>query len=320
MRVLYADYYYADVALERELLAQAGIEMVEAHCRTVADVMAVGQDADALIMHFAPMTRQLFEGLPKLGLISIAAVGVDLVDLGAAEDLGIWVTNVPDGNTTEVASHALALALSWIRELPSYDRDLAAGNFQYDVGGLLRRPNTLKVGIVGLGRIGQQFFRVAGPVFGDFMAYDPYLPAEAWPTGIQKMDSLAEMLSQVDLVSIHTPLTTETRGMFNAELLGTMKPDSYLINTSRGPVVDTTALIPALDSGQLRAVGLDVFPQEPPAVDDPIRRHPRILCSPHAAFYSTAAEHEMRRKSVENIIQWAQTGRPIYSVVEGRPR
>ena len=317
MKVLYTDHYYADVELERGMFEQAGIEFVEAQSETEADVIAAAQDISALILHFAPMTGTVFEALPNLKLISVAGVGVDQVDLVAAAEHGIWVSNVPDGNYTEVGAHALALALALVRQLPAFDRNLGAGEFDYLAGGELLRPGDVSVGIVGLGRIGQEFYRVAEPVFGLFSAYDPYLSDESWPAGVRKAATLDDLVSQVDLISIHTPLTAETEKMFNSRTIQKMRPGSILINTSRGQVVDTAAVYQALQSGHLRGAGIDVFPLEPPQAEDPLRTHPNAICSPHAAFYSIESALEMRRKSVENIIHWAATGQPVTPVVQG---
>jgi D-3-phosphoglycerate dehydrogenase len=148
------------------------------------------------------------------------------------------------------------------------------------------------------------------------IAHDPYLIDGDFPAYVERVE-LDALFAQADVVSVHTPLNSETRGMVNARLLGLMKQGSLLINCARGAIVDTQALLAAVESGRLDGAGLDVLPIEPPAPGDALVAHPRVLVSPHAAFYSVTGERELRRKAAQNIIDWAQRGRPSYTVVQG---
>lgn len=183
----------------------------------------------------------------------------------------------------------------------------------------MRRPSTLTLGIVGLGRIGQQLAEFAQASFKQILGHDPYLPDPSWPAGIRRME-LTELFRQSDVVSLHIPLTEESHRLVDHELFTQMRPGSYLVNVSRGGLVDLDALLPVLDSGHLAGAALDVLPQEPPPPDHPILKHPRVLLNPHAAFYSVEAEEEVRRKAVLNVLKWAQEDRPPYVIVEGRER
>ena len=182
--------------------------------------------------------------------------------------------------------------------------------------GPLRRPSALTLGIVGLGRIGGALARIAAPVFGRILACDPYLPVSDWPEGVQAMD-LEGLFRQSDAISLHVPLVGETLDLVDHRYLSIMPKGSYIVNTSRGRVVNLDHLLQALDSGRLAGAALDVLPEEPPPADHPVLRHPAILLSPHSAYYSVEAERELRRKVANNIISWASTGRPTYVVVEG---
>ena len=317
MKVLVTDTEYSSLDLEAGVLAAADHELGVASCRTAEDVIEAGAGVDAMLVQYAPITAAVFEALPQLGLVSRYGVGVDAVDTEAAREHGVWVCNVPDYGTTEVALHAVALLLALLRNLAGHDREVRAGHWDYHLGGELRRPSSLTLGVVGLGRIGRLTAERAAPWFGTVVGYDPYLPDAAWPEGFERVD-LPEVFTRSSAVTLHLPLTDETRGLVGFDLLERMPPGSYLVNTSRGGLVDLDALLDALESGRLAGAALDVLPQEPPPSDHPLLTHPRALITPHVAWYSAEAEVELRRKAAQNIVDWARTGRPTYAVVEGR--
>src|SRR3546814_6397123 len=207
--------------------------------------------------------------------------------------------------------------LSLLRHVAFYDRDVKAGNWHFTSSGTIRRVSEMTLGILGLGRIGKRMAYIAGPSFKRVIACDPYIIDGDFPANVERV-SLNELLARSDALSLHVPLTAETRGIIGREQLAKMKPDSVLVKTSRGPVVDIDALLDGLNRGQPQAAALDVLPIEPPPTDAPIVQHPRVLLSPHAAFYSDTAERELRRKAAQNLIDWAQTGRPTYGVAEGQ--
>ncbi len=317
MKVLITDFGQDDTNLEREMLEQAGIEIAQAQCHSPEEVIHAGQDASAFVVQEAPITSAVFEALPKLQIISTPYIGVDTIDLEAAKSHGVWVTNVPDANVIDVAMHTLAMALALIRHLPFYDRDVRAGKWHYLSTGHLRRPANMTLGLVGLGNIGRTFAKLAKPIFKQIVAHDPYLPASAWPKEILQLE-LSDLFQQSDVVSLHAPLTKETHGFVSYDLLAQLPVSSYLINVARGEVLNLDALLPLLESGHIAGAALDVLPEEPPRRDDPILQHPRVLVSPHAAFYSVESEEELLRKSIINILTWARGDSPPYVVVEGK--
>jgi D-3-phosphoglycerate dehydrogenase len=317
LKVLIADFDYADVELERTILEGAGLEVVEARCRTEEDVIEAGTGASALLTQYAPITARVLAGLPELRMVGRYGVGYDIVDVEAARERGVWVANVPDYGTEEVAVHALAMALGLLRHLPLYDRDVRGGRWHPVSTGPLYRLKNLTLGVVGLGRIGGTFARRASPWFGRTLGCDPYLEEDAWPGGVERA-SLEEVFSESAIVSLHTPLTSETRGFIERNLFGRMQEGSYLVNTARGDLVVMEDLLWALGEGPLAGAALDVLPQEPPPPDHPLLGYPNVVLTPHAAFYSLEAEEEARRKSALNVVSWAQEGRPLYPVVEGR--
>jgi D-3-phosphoglycerate dehydrogenase len=317
MKVLVTDADYSSLDIEAEVLAAAGHELVAASCGTPEEVIAAAAGVDALLVQFAPITAEVFEALPQLRLLSRYGVGVDVVDTEAARDHGVWVCNVPDYGTTEVAMHAVAMLLALLRNIAGHDREVRTGHWDYHLGGQLRRPSSLTLGVVGLGRIGGMAAERAAPWFGAVVGYDPYLTDSDWPNRLERL-SLEDLFARSSAVTLHLPLTDNTRGLIGTDLLGRMPSGSYLVNTARGGLVDLDALLEALDSGRLAGVALDVLPQEPPPKDHPLLTHPRALITPHVAWYSAEAEVELRRKAAQNIVDWARTGRPTYAVVEGR--
>jgi D-3-phosphoglycerate dehydrogenase len=317
MKVLVTDSDYPSLDIEAEVLAAAGHQLLTASCKTPDEVIEAAAEVDALLVQYAPITAAVFEALPRLGLVSRYGVGVDVVDLEAAARHGVWVCNVPDYGTAEVALHAVAMLLALLRNLAGHDREVRAGNWNYQLGGELRRPDSLTLGVVGLGRIGRMAAERAAPWFGAAAGYDPYLPDSEWPERLERLD-LPDLFASSSAITLHLPLTEATRGLVGTDLLERMPMGSYLVNTARGGLVDLDALLDALQSNRLAGVGLDVFPQEPPPKEHPLLTHPRALITPHVGWYSIDSEVELRRKAAQNIVDWARTGRPTYAVVEGR--
>lgn len=316
-RVLYADNDYADIDLERGIFAAAGIDVVAAQCRTEDDVIAHAQGCRAILLQYAPITAKVLAALPGVGIVSRIGAGYDTVDTDACDKAGVWVGNSPDYGVGEVATHALALALASIRNIVAYHRDIAAGTWHFESSGKLARPSQLALGIVGLGRIGKRMAHVSRNVFRRVVAYDPYLIDGDFPAYVERAATLDALARQSDVVSLHTPLTNETRGMIDAAFFAALKPGAHLVNTARGAVVDLPALEAALAAGTLGGAGLDVLPVEPVPRDSKLLAHPRVILTPHAAFYSVEAERELRRKAAQNIVTWLATGRPDYVVVRG---
>lgn len=315
MRVLITDFDYVDVEIERRILEEAGFEVVAAQCRTEEEVVEAGSGASALLTQYAPITARVMDGLSELRMVGRYGVGYDVVDVEAARERGLWVANVPDYGTEEVASHALSMAFALLRHLPLYDRAVMEGRWHPHSTGPLVRLKNLTLGVVGLGRIGGTFARRAAPWFGRTLGCDPYL--DAWPEGVEQA-SLEEVFSESLLVSLHAPLTEETRGLVDRGLLERMPEEAYLVNTARGGMVVMDDLLWALEEGLLAGAALDVLPHEPPPADHPLLGNPNVILTPHAAYYSLEAEEEARTKAARNVVAWARDGRPLYPVVEGR--
>jgi len=315
--VLYSDNDYPDAALEAALFGAAGIELRLGHCRNEDEVIAQGGGCSAILTQYAPVTARVLDALPSIGLVSRIGAGFDNVDTEACAARGVWVANSPDYGVGEVATHALALALAATRNIVAYHRDIAAGRWHFMSSGTLRRPTELSLGIVGLGRIGKRMAHISRNVFKRVAAYDPYLIDGDFPAYVERARTLADLAAQSDIVSLHTPLNAETRGLIGQAFFDAARPGMTLVNTARGAVVSLPDLVAALGAGKLAGAALDVLPVEPVPRDSPLLSDPRVILTPHAAFFSLEAEKELRRKAAQNIVSWVASGKPEYVVMRG---
>jgi phosphoglycerate dehydrogenase-like enzyme len=317
LKVLISDFDFPDVQLEKQLFRDAGLDVVVGNCRTEEEVIAAAAGCQGVLSQYAPLNAKVFAARPEIRVVSRMGAGFDTVNTADAERFGVWVANSPDYGVGEVATHALAMAIALVRHLVFFDRDVRAGTWHYASTGALRRPRDLTLGILGLGRIGKRMAEISRAVFGRVIACDPYVPESDFTNRAARV-SLDALFRESDVLSLHTPLNEETRHIVSADRLRAMKRGSFLVNTARGAVADIDAVVAALDEGTLEGAGLDVLPREPMPPNHAILRHPRVILSPHAAFYSAEGERELRRKAAQNLIDWAKTGRPTYVVVEGR--
>jgi phosphoglycerate dehydrogenase-like enzyme len=318
LKFLITDYDFADVELEKRLVSDAGFEVVTAQCRTEEDVIAAAQGCAGLLVQYAPVNAKVLAARPEIRVVSRFGAGFDTVNTDDAKKFGVWVSNSPDYGVHEVSAHALAMALSLVRHLSFLDRDVRAGKWQFDSTGELRRISTLTLGILGVGRIGKRMAHISKNIFGRVLGCDPYIDKSDFPEGVASV-SKEELFRESDIVTLHVPLNDETRHVAGAPMLSLMKRGSFLVNTSRGSVANLDDVLAALDSGQLEGAGLDVLPKEPPDANHPVLRHPRVVLSPHAAFYSNEGVKELRTKAARNLIDWAITGKPTYVVSAGSP-
>lgn len=316
MKILITDYDFPDLELEQKLYRDAGIEVVTAQCRTEDEVIEASSGCQGLLVQYAPVNARVFAARPEIRIVSRYGAGYDTINTEDAARHGVWVANSPDYGVGEVATHALAMTLALLRHLPFYDRDVKAGRWHYTSAGKMQRVSDMTLGILGLGRIGKRMAHIGRNSFKRVIAHDPHIIDGDFPAYVERV-GLEELFASADAISLHTPLTEETRGLVNTSLLACMKPGSVLVNTARGGIVNIDDLLDALDSGRLDAAALDVLPAEPPATDARVVQHPRILLTPHAAFYSELAGNELRRKAAQNLIDWKRGGRPSYVVVHG---
>jgi D-3-phosphoglycerate dehydrogenase len=299
--VVITDHPWPSVDIERDVLANAGIRLVDADGVSERELLAYVADAEGIMTCFAPVTQAVIDAAPRLRVIGRIGVGVDNIDVAAATARSIPVTNVPAYCIDEVAEHTLALLLSLRRRLADHDRRLRSGHWGLDPARPLHRLAGQTLGVLGLGRIGTAVARAAQGFDMQIIACTEFPGAEALARiGIEAV-TLSELASRADVVSIHLPLTDQTRGIVNAEFLAAMKPDAMLINVARGEIVDHDALVTALAAGTIGGAGLDVFAQEPLADDDPLLGSPNTVLTPHVAFYSEESLRDLARLASENV-------------------
>jgi D-3-phosphoglycerate dehydrogenase / 2-oxoglutarate reductase len=292
--------------LDEESIRQVGGALRCAKAADEAERLRMAQPAEVLVLSAAPMTREFLAGLPRLKGLVRSGIGVDTVDLQAATELGIAVANVPDFCEEEVAEHTLAMVFAVARRVALADRKVRRGGWYHTLlPDLLpiRRLSGRTMGLVGLGRIGQS---VAHKVHGlglEVVAFDPYLAPEIARAANVRLLSLEELLRQADIVSLHVPLTPETRHLISAQKLDLMKAEAILINMARGPVVDEAALETALALGRLAGAGLDVLEQEPPRESHPFFKFENVVLTCHYASYSQEAYADLCRKMSAQIVQ-----------------
>jgi phosphoglycerate dehydrogenase-like enzyme len=285
------------------------------------------ESADAIVVSRIPINGKVIEHLKRARVVVRNGVGFDIVDLEACGAAGIPVCNVPDYGTTEVADMAIAMMMTFARGTAALDAALRAdlkGGWTHVHNVTAKRLRAERFGVIGLGRIGTAAALRARAFGMDIAFYDPLLPQGAeLAFGFTRARTLHELLGSAGVISIHAPLTGETQGMIDAAAVAAMKPGSYLINTARGPICDTAALLAGLKSGKLAAVGLDVLPSEPASTADPLvaawhANEPwirgRVLLNPHAAFYSPDSLSDLRRKAMETVLSYLRDGRLINCV------
>jgi D-3-phosphoglycerate dehydrogenase len=304
-RVVVTDQVFPDVDKERALIEEAGGSLDVAGGDR-QQVLQQCQDADALLNTYFPFSAEDIAGLRRCRIIARYGIGVDNIDLAAAQAAGIAVTNVPDYCVEEVALHTVTLILALARRLGAADALVRSGGWGASKLGEVRRLSTLTVGLLGYGRIARQVAATLSPLTAGVLVHDPYV-SEVGPG--ERLVDLETLAASADIVSVHCPLTPQTRDLVDAKFLATMKPGSMLVNTSRGPIVVLADVVAALESGGLAGAGLDVFPTEPPDAAR-LASVPNLLMSPHSAFYSREAIAESQRKATTQVLK-ALRGEPL---------
>ena len=322
LTLLFPDSRATELDLERQVV---GPEVQLLHPRQnrfdAVDISA-WEKADGIVVGRIPIDAAKVPLLKRARIVVRNGVGFEIIDLKACGDAGIAVCNVPDYGTTEVADSAIAMMLAFARGIGVYDAALRADlktGWSHLNNVTSRRLRGATFGVIGLGRIGTAAALRARAFGMNIAFYDPLLPNGAELSfGFTRTRTLPELLGMADVVSIHTPLTAETRGMINAAAIASIKPGAWLICNARGPICDTAALVAGLKSGKLAAVGLDGLPQEPAAAEDPFvaawqANEPwirgRALLNPHVGFYSPDAFVDLRRKAVETAYHYLRDGK-----------
>ena len=302
-KVVSTDAHRFPPTVEPGILAEVGAELVAVQCKDPDDVIAHTRDADGVLISLTPVTRPIMETWTKMKVIARYGIGVDTVDLQAATDHGVYVTNVPDFCYDEVSDTALSLILAVTRKVVTMHRLVKQRIYNRALAHPVYKLRGKTLGLVAFGRIAQALAKKALPLGFKILAYDPYLSPEAFRDFPVEFVSLEELLSRADIISLHAPLTSETRHMISHAQLQMMKPTTFLINTARGPVVDQAALTEVLKEGRIAGAGLDVLEKEPPDPNDPILDLENVVFTPHYASYSEEAYQEVREKAARQVVQ-----------------
>lgn len=288
----YGSVSVSELQALQQKLAAVGIELELCHCKTEDEIIAcTGDSRIMLCTGNPPVTEKVLTALPGLKAVLRFGIGVNSVDLDAAARCGVAVMNMPGFCINELAVHATAMILALERNLLYYDSSIRQGKWPKAQGNLPRAPRNMTLGLYGFGGSARELYQIFHFGFGSrVITCDPYVPEEARSQYEVEFVDFDTMLEQSDIISVHAPLTPQTRHIFNAEAFKKMKKDSMIINIARGELIDQKALEEALEAGQIRYAGLDVFEQEPLAADSTLRQRPDVALSCHSAFYGVESK------------------------------
>jgi D-3-phosphoglycerate dehydrogenase len=301
MKVLITDYAWPSLDVEREILGPIGAELITAETGEEDELVGLAGDADAILTCWKRVTPAVLDAAPRCRAVGRYGVGLDNIAVDHATELGIVVANVPDFCVDEVSEHALALTLALVRKVVDFARQTRDGAWDNTAAGELHRLRGQTMGLLGCGRIG-------GATAAKARAFGMRVVAltesrRPLPDGVERAESLDDLLDRADVLSIHVPHTPSTDRMIGEAQLRRMKPTALLVNTSRGAVVDQDALTRALREGWIGGAGLDVLSAEPPDPADPLLGLPTALVTPHASFYSVESTADLQRRGAENVRQ-----------------
>lgn len=309
-KVLITDFGFPNLDPEKEVFASAGIELVTAQCKTEDEVIEAAAGCDALLVQWAPVRERVAKALPDCKLVVRYGIGVDNLDIPALKSHGKAVAYVPDYCIDEVADHALALSLALARQLPQTHDRTVSGTWKITPPTKMPAFRKMVFATMGYGRIARAILDRARPFGFTLAAYDPFVSSEAMrKDGVSSLD-LDELFLKSDILSLHAPLTPETKHVVNLDRLRTMKPTSIVINTARGPLIDTAALAQALTEGLIAGAGIDVYEKEPLEDDHPLRTAPNTILTSHTAWYSEESVPELQRSGALEVVR-GLTGQPL---------
>jgi D-3-phosphoglycerate dehydrogenase len=278
------------------------------------DILAVARDADAILVTYAKLPGALLRQLTRCKAIGRFGLGVDNIDLPAANELGIAVNYVPDYCLREVSDHAMALLLSLARKVPLANALVQAGRWEVPPLVPLRRLEGQVLGLIGFGNIPRALAPKAKAFGLKVLTHDPYVGNDVLAAAGVEGVSFDDLLARSDFLSVHAPLTPATRGLLNAAAFARIKPGAYLINTARGPLVDEAALVAALDSGRLGGAALDVVTTEPLPKESPLLHRDNVILTPHTAFYSVEALEELQTKCASDVARVLSGEKAVYPI------
>lgn len=308
-KVLITDHVWPSTDPERAVLEAGGASVVVAPDGEEATLIELARDADAIMTCFAQVTENVVRAAEQCVVIGRFGVGVDNIAVNTATELGIAVTYVPDYCVDEVSDHVMALLHAWNRKIALFDRSVKESGWgSQPLTMRMMRLRGKTIGIVGFGRIGQAVAAKARAFGLNILAADPVVPAKTVEDMGGRLVDLPALLAESDFVSLHTPLSDATRDMIGREELTMMKPDAFLINAARGPLIDEVALYEALTGNIIAGAGLDVMVDNTPPQDHPLLSLDNIIITPHVAFFSQESTLELEQRAAAEVV----------SVIHGR--
>jgi D-3-phosphoglycerate dehydrogenase len=308
--VIYTGTALNSFGAESQIIESLGGQVAIESCQTAQDLIDKAQHAYGVLLAMAPFTASVADRLENCRIVVRLGIGVDGVDLDAAAERGIAVCNVPDYGINEVADHAVSLALSLGRQLKAIDRAVTDGIWENVPPRPMPAFREQTFATLGFGRIAQAVLHRAAAFGFHTGACDPYLPVEAFrDAGVERL-SINEVFERSDFLSLHCPLTSQTQRLVNASNLGRMKPTAVLVNTARGGIVDSAALLAALDSGGIAGAGLDVFEDEPLPRNHPFISRSNVVLTSHVAWYSELSVPTLLRKALQEVARQIR-GEPL---------
>ncbi len=313
-KIVYTDHQFDDLSLERELFDDIDAEVIDGEA-TDEPVESLVEGADALVVMYQYVGAELMDQMPDCQVINRSGIGFDNVDLVEATKRGIHVTNVPDYCIPEVSDHTIGLILALQRKVVFYNNRIAKGEWSVNAGYTMHRLVNQNLGLIAFGKIGREVCRKATALGMNVIVYDPYLSRdEVIEGGAEPAPDLEHLLLNADVVSVHAPLTSETRGMIGREELSMMKQSAFIINVGRGGIIDQEAVIQAIREEVIQGAALDVLETEPPDMDNELIGNERVILTPHAAWNSAESELERRRKSALSVKDKMEGKIPRYLV------
>ncbi len=301
-RILITDIAWPDIDIEKKVLAAVDGELMVAGGGSPEEIIALAPQADAILTCWKDVPAEALDIAPNCRIVSRYGIGLDNIPIDRATKLGMLVTNVPDFCLEEVSDHVMALLLATARQLFPLARTPERSGWTRDTPRPIPRVRGQTLGLIGFGNIAHALVPKALGCGLRVIAFTPRLQAEDTPDGVEVTNDLGVLLASSDYVSIHCPLTDETAHLIDAAALAQMKPSALLINTSRGGVIDESALIRALQDGIIGGAALDVTDPEPPSAGNPLLTLENVIVTPHAAFYSVESTAELARKAAENVV------------------
>jgi D-3-phosphoglycerate dehydrogenase len=312
MKILVTDFAWKDLEIERQILSPLDAILVAAKTGEEEELAGLAVDVEGIFTNWKRVSKKVIESAPRCKAIIRYGVGLDNIDVPFATESGIVVANVPDYCLEEVSDHALALLLALARKITIFDRATKNGIYDLRLGTPFYRLRGKTLGLVGMGKIGTVVARKALGLGLKVVAFSRSGKSTQIGTETVEAVSFAELLRRCDYISIHVPLTPETRHLFNKEAFRQMKPTAFLVNTARGDVIDSSALLSALTENLIAGAALDVLPQEPPDADDPLLRLPKTIITPHAAFNSEESLEELRTTAATEMRDILQGKKPEF--------